>query len=272
MPLLPADLPLDEQTVALTKLLGSSNPHERESEGYRTLAGWISQGVYDDLLVGLGDGMTAGLLTGLGEMGSTTVFRRSWSAKVLADCIVRDNVAHLLTPGQLMVWADKIATWLLREQDLRGVIDGHGNARAVAHGAEAIGALALSRYVGGPELGALLDVIAERLLIPTSLRFVAGEQDALARATVAIFSRGLVGISDVEAWSSRLVDGCQTLHPDSTAAGRSWNTQMYLRSLSMRVSLGQDRLPERADLALVLVSALRRTNPDLRTVPEQRNR
>ena len=42
-------------------------PELRDGIAYPVLATWVDRGVYDDLLVGLGDGMVAGLAVGLGE-------------------------------------------------------------------------------------------------------------------------------------------------------------------------------------------------------------
>ncbi len=58
-------------------MLGSPDPEQRDGIAYPALATWIDRGVYDDLLVGLGDGMAAGLTVGLGEDGTDSVFRRS---------------------------------------------------------------------------------------------------------------------------------------------------------------------------------------------------
>jgi hypothetical protein len=88
----PTDRPLSDLTAELTTMLGSVDPVERDEIAYPILATWISEGVYDDLLAGLGDGMTAGLTQGLGESGTDSVFRRSFSALVLAECVERDNV------------------------------------------------------------------------------------------------------------------------------------------------------------------------------------
>ena len=57
----PADRPLDDLTAELTTMLGSTRPEVRDGTAYPALATWIDRGVYDDLLVGLGDGMVAGL-------------------------------------------------------------------------------------------------------------------------------------------------------------------------------------------------------------------
>ncbi|HEX5770541.1 MAG TPA: DUF2785 domain-containing protein, partial [Nocardioidaceae bacterium] len=75
----PGDRPLAELTSELTAMLGDPDPSIRDGIAYPTITTWILDGVYDELLEGLGDGMAAGLAVGLGEDGTDTVFRRSFS-------------------------------------------------------------------------------------------------------------------------------------------------------------------------------------------------
>ena len=46
----PSDRSLVELTTELTVMLGDTDPHVRDGLAYPTLATWIAQGVYDDLL------------------------------------------------------------------------------------------------------------------------------------------------------------------------------------------------------------------------------
>ena len=135
----PSDRPLDDLTAELTRMLGDTDPETRDGTAYPTLATWVERGVYDDLLSGLGDGMAAGLGVGLGERDTDSVFRRSFSALVLGECIGRDNQRPLVVGSKVLEWGDRVATWLLRERDLRGFVPGKGWAHAVAHGADALG-------------------------------------------------------------------------------------------------------------------------------------
>ena len=114
---------------------------------------------------------------------------------VLAECIERDNSRPLVLGGKVLQWGDAIATWMLREQDLRGYVDGKGWAHAVAHGADALGALAASPHLGHAELTVVLDVVADRLLLPVERPFVHGEPDRLVGTTMAVLRRG-VGAAD----------------------------------------------------------------------------
>src|SRR3954453_10603189 len=118
----PVDRPLPALPAGLTTMLGSTESVERDEIAYPILATWIGEGVYDDLLAGLGDGMAAGLTQALGEAGTDSVFRRSFSALVLAECVVRDTEQSLLPPARLLEWGDRVSGWLVRERDVRGFV------------------------------------------------------------------------------------------------------------------------------------------------------
>ena len=266
----PSDRPLDELTAELTRMLGDPDPEMREHIAVPTLLTWARRGVYDDLLAGLGDGMAAGLRVGpvgTDRTGSPddTVFRRSWSAVVLAACVDRDNERSLLPGGKILEWGDRLATWLLRERDLRDFVPGHGSARAVAHGADALGVLARSAHLGRPELTVLLDVVADRVLARTEIAFGLHESDRLAGATVAVLRRNVLPLGVLEPWVARVAGAAAW--PDDAGEGAAWavpaNAQSFLRSLHLQLALGPVQPEVRSDLLLVLIEALRRTNRDL---------
>lgn len=259
----PEDRPLDDLTAELTRMLGSPDPALRDGTAYPTLATWIDRGVYDDLLSGLGDGMALGLQVGLGETDSDSVFRRSFSVLVLGECIARDNARPLMPGGKILEWGDRIATWLLRERDLRGFVPGKGWAHAVAHGADALGTLAESPHLSTNELTVVLDVIADRLVLPVERLFSAGEPDRLALATMKVLRRNRVPLQVLEPWIARLGAAAATRSPhedrDPFLAGG--NAEAFLRSLYLQLSLGPQPPDVRSDLLLVVVDMLKATNP-----------
>ncbi len=257
----PTDRPLADLTAELTTLLGSTDPVERDEIAYPILATWIGEGVYDDLLAGLGDGMTTGLTQGLGESGTDSVFRRSFSALVLAECIERDNAESLLPPTKILDWGDRVAGWLVRERDVRGFVPDRGWAHAVAHGADAVSRLADSPHLGMTELTVLLDVIADRVLQETSAPLTSGEPDRLAMATMSVLRRRLVPLRIIEPWLARITTAATV----SGATGRdpyvlTANPEAFLRALHIQVAFAPEPVDVRADLLLELVDALRTTN------------
>lgn len=265
----PTDRPLADLTAELTTMLGSPDPVERDEIAYPILATWISEGVYDDLLVGLGDGMATGLTQGLGESGTDSVFRRSFSVLVLAECIERDNTASRLPPAKLLEWGDRVTGWLVRERDVRGYVPGKGWAHTIAHGADAIAVLADSHHLGLTELTVLLDVLADVL---TDVRtdaeagpsdvLVHGEPDRLALATMHILRRRVVPLKIVEPWLARIrAAAMPTDEPGVDPFARRANPEAFLRALHLQVALAPEPVDVRADLLLELVSTLKATNP-----------
>ena len=286
----PSDRPLDDLTADLTRMLGSPDPGERDGTAYPTLTTWIRRGVYDDLLPGLGDGMAAGLRVGLGGPEDDSVFRRAFSVRVLTECVHRDNDRALVPRDTVFAWGDRIATWYLRELDVRAHVAGKGWAHAVAHGADAIGALAGSPHFVAPELTVLLDVLADRVLLPVDGVFCHGELDRMARATLAVLRRDVLPLSVLEPWVRRLAAAATATFPsgalplqdpdenhgenpgedpgadpgvDRTGDDpftRTGHPEAFLRALHLQLALAGAAPAVRHDLLLVLVDALRATN------------
>lgn len=257
----PEQRPLDDLTAELTSMLGAPEPAVRDGLAYPALATWVGRGVYDDLLSGLGDGMAAGLENGLGETGTDSVFRRSFSALVLGDCIARDNLVGRLPTDTILDWGDRLAAWFLREQDTRGYVPGCGWAHAIAHGADALASLAGSPHLTAPELTVVLDVVADRVLQPGD-RIVSGEVDRMAHTTMAVLRRDLVPLTVLEPWVARILNGATArVTDDRDPFTVTTNPEAFLRALHLQVALAPAPPEVRADLLLVLVEALRASNP-----------
>lgn len=269
----PSDRQLDDLTAELTTMLGSPDPELRDGTAYPALSTWIERGVYDDLLPGLGDGMAAGLLVGLGERDTDSVFRRSFSVLALAECLARDNEQNLLPSARIFGWGDRIASWYLRERDTRGFVPGKGWAHTIAHGADAIGVMAQSTHFAANELTVLLDVLADRLLMQDSDLLLAGETDRMAAATMQILRRNVVSLKVLEPWVVRIAQGGNPfgssgdLDPYEVAG----NAQAFLRSLHLQLTLAGNPPQVRPDLILVLVDALKATNFPFLSLPDTRS-
>lgn len=260
----PVEHKITDLTAELTEMLGSPDPYLRDELAFELLSTWINSGIYDDLLPGLGDGIATGLMTGLGERDTDSVFRRSYSALILAECVDRDTQRALVAPTKVLYWADRIATWFIAERDLRGFVPDKGWAHAVAHGADAIGTLARSRHIRAAELAVLLEVLGERATRPTDTVWTGGEGDKLALATIAILHRGLVTLDQVEEWLAEVTATALAEEPASLSGPGSaarTNTIGFLRALYLHLSLGRNQPPGRTDVLLTVVERLRTAQP-----------
>jgi Protein of unknown function (DUF2785) len=269
--------PLHDLTAEVVGMLGDPDPYVRDGISLSVLTAWITEGVYDNLLAALGDGLVGGLRVGIGSAGDDTVFRRSYSALALASVIARDNEAHVLPRQTVLAWADRAVSWLMGERDLRGWVPDHGWAFALGHGADLFAHLFASRHLGRDELSVLIEVVADRLLQPTTYVLQHGEPDRLAFATMSLLHRDLVAIDVLERWLDRLaaVFTWQTPpRPDQAGYPVYVNAAAYVRALHTQLLLGvrhtpaQDgstspvSVPEvRADLVIALQRAVRASAP-----------
>ena len=106
----------------------------------------------------------------------------------------------------------------------------------------------------------VLDVIADRLALPTDAVFTAGEPDRMAAATMAVLRRNLVPLRVVEPWVARIAGtALQRTPPDADPHLSRGNAQAFLRALYLQLSLAPAPPEVRSDLLLVLVD-LRQTN------------
>jgi Protein of unknown function (DUF2785) len=257
----PEGYALDDLAIQLTTMLGDTNPEIRDGIAYPVLATWITRGVFDPLLAGLGDGMVAGLTVGLGESGTDSVFRRSFSALILAECVRRDNQQGLVPPETMLSWGDAVSSWIVRERDLRGFVPEKGWAHAIAHGADALRFIAQCLYFGVNELTVILDVIGDRVLSPVEAVWVDGEVDRFASATLALWSRDVVPTKVIIPWINRIAAAC-TVRDDGESSPflRTAHPEGFLRALFLQVEFHKDT-PQREVLLPILRQALRDANP-----------
>jgi hypothetical protein len=207
------------------------------------------------------------------------VFRRSFTALTLAEVIHRDNAEFLVHDEVVMRWGDRLATWMLRERDLRGYVADCGWAHAVAHGADAIGALARSRHCDAGVLRALLDVLADRIVKDTPYRWVHEEHDRVAHAVMTVLHRNMLTGDELERWL-KPVAAMASQQPLMHETLPEWptpsvfNARGVLHVLLSQLAIGVKGFPipgddelfgrpieARADLLLLLNEAVRASQP-----------
>ena len=177
-------------TAELTTMLGSTDPVERDETAYPMLATWVSAGCTTTCCPGWATAWPPGSPVGLGERDTDSVFRRSFSALVLGECIDRDNQSPCCRPAKMLEWGDRVAGWLLRERDVRGFVPGQGLGarrrprRRRGRRARRVAALRPQRADGAARRDRRPGAAAE-----TPAPLTSGEPDRLALATMAVLRR-----------------------------------------------------------------------------------
>jgi hypothetical protein len=104
------------------------------------------------------------LFHGIGESGTDSVFTRSFSALVIAAIIEYDNVKPQLDKNKVQDTVEKVSEYMIAEKDTRGFIEGKGWAHSIAHGADALEALAKHPEINHECITKILTAIEHSLL------------------------------------------------------------------------------------------------------------
>jgi Protein of unknown function (DUF2785) len=200
----------------LSGYLGSNDPELRDDLAYTITAVWIkhqSEISADDLNTLL-DEWRANLRLGIGETGTDSVLKRSFSALCLASLAERDLKAPFLTEERYRDLLSAALVYLKDERDLRGFDPTLGWIHATAHTADLLSALAGNRFFRSDDQARLLDAIAARLSSAHEI-FAYGEQDRLALAAATIARRNDFYSAAFDRWLAALDAADQRVWKDS---------------------------------------------------------
>jgi hypothetical protein len=143
-----------------------------------------------------------------------------------------------------------------------------GGLPAIAHGADAIGALARARLLREDDLVALLGVVTDRLLAPTPFVLRDQEDEQLGRAAALVLCRVELSRSSATAWLEPVADAFRAGEPGPTPPWVS-NTLRTLRVIYVIVERGfqqrgtSDRYcaPHREEITSALAAVLQLASP-----------
>lgn len=227
---------LPRELAALVDDLRSPDPAVRDEGGYGTLARLAGEGALDAHLVALGD-------RGVALLGDDAVQARSFGALLLALVVDRDNGTGAASPDAVRRWAGAVPAWYAGEPDTRGWDPALGWLHAVAHGADAVGALAGSPHLGPADLAGLLDLLVDRAMAATSLRWEQGEDDRVALAAMTVLRRDLLDEADVRRCTDRLAGAWRDAAPGPVTAPVD-NAVRLARALHLQLVLGVRSEPD----------------------------
>ncbi|MGE5592023.1 MAG: DUF2785 domain-containing protein, partial [Bacillota bacterium] len=158
--------PESPQSLApeLESYLGSPDPELRDDLAYMILGTWIERGhLSTEYMRQLTDRMLANLERGLGEPESDGVFRRSFSALILTELVLKDAEGPFWSPEEARRVMEGALSYLRQERDLRGYVPGKGWAHSVAHTADLLRALAANPRLERAHLEQLMEAIGRKV-------------------------------------------------------------------------------------------------------------
>jgi hypothetical protein len=201
----PAGEPLPALVQELSGFLASPDPELRDDIGYSGLVAWIYRQrlVPPDSCRTLMADWQRNLTVGIGERGTDSVFRRSFSALALGIVAILDNEAPFLTKADFDSLLASALTYLNAERDIRGFEESHGWMHSVAHTADLLKFLARSRYLDQAQQGIILQAVIDKLGLVDEV-LTHGEDERLARAVLSIAARSDLDETAFARWATGL--------------------------------------------------------------------
>jgi hypothetical protein len=245
----------------LSGLLGSTDPELRDNLAYSILSVWIvDRGkLSQPELLSLFDEWRANLRSGLGESGTDSVFKRSFSALCLASLAEYDLKATFLGAARYRELLADAMAYIKEERDLRGYDENKGWIHATAHTADLLKYLAGNALFTKNDQQAVLSAIAEKLSSVSEV-YTQREQDRLAQVVVAIIKRADFDVASFNAWIERLKQDDRAVWskrpPALAALARYQNRAYMLMALLARLSM-ENLSPASAGARDTLISVLR---------------
>lgn len=135
---------IDEYSMVqqVVDLLSSTDPELRDKLAYRILNNWLLEKklLPDEQLVKLLDNAISHnmLFNRIGEVGTDSIFLRSFSSLLIALLLIRDNRDQYLTENKVHKIMNTLITYCKSEKDYRGYVEGKGWAHAAAHISDAL--------------------------------------------------------------------------------------------------------------------------------------
>jgi len=188
----------------LTGFLASPDPDVRDGIGYEVLDAWISRPPV--LAPPALRALASTLMTNLApphDAAPDAVFRRSFSALVLASITARDLETPFLSPDELGAMVAAARRYAAIEADLRGHVGAQGWAHASAHTADWLDRLARHPGLVRGDAIAILAAVGDLAVRRHGHNLHHGEDSRLAAPVMSLLRRDLIDRDALAPW----VDG-----------------------------------------------------------------
>lgn len=157
-----------ELALEMMDSIGALDPELRDKLIYTTFYHWIVESRFttDQLKQLLNISISSShLFYRLGEEHGDGVFKRTFSVLIVALIIYKHRSDKFLSKQELEEVRHKVVDYMMREEDLRGYVEGKGWAHASAHTADALDELALCDCFSKNNVEEILDSIKAKVCI-----------------------------------------------------------------------------------------------------------
>lgn len=231
---------IDALAHELSGMLGLPDPELRDELAYSILTTWIyrKNGLSPETLLSLTDEWRTNLKSGLGESGTNSVLKRSFSALMLSSMARREVKAPFMGADRYHSLVAEAVSYLQAERDLRGYDAQLHWIHATAHTADLLAAMAQSPLLTNDEAARILQSIDTRFTTAPQV-YTQGEQDRLAVAVVKVIERKDFDEATFQPWLGHIEaedrDVWTATTPESLA--RYQNHNYFLQALTVRISI-----------------------------------
>ncbi len=177
------------------------------------------------------------LFFGIGESGTDSVFTRSFSSLVIAVIIECDIEKKAVNPDLVLHVANKVIHYMMEEKDTRGFVDGKGWAHAIAHGADALDALAKHPLLKKEDISRILHAVQHSLL--RKVDYLDEEEERLAKI-IASLIKHQDAEADIRVWIEELTGTVETQMDENKGSLDAYHVQRtvknYLKSVYVNLN------------------------------------
>ena len=134
------------------------------------------------------------------EVEEDSVFNRAFTALIVrVITYYHNNIEAFLTEEEITRTLTDIIKYIRTEKDTRGYVEHKGWAHSIAHGADALMALALCNTLNGEHLQDILEVIKEKVCISSSV-YIHMESERLVTAVINVIGRDILSEEEIIKW------------------------------------------------------------------------
>lgn len=170
----------------------------------------------------------------IGEEGTDSVFTRSFSVLVVAAIIEYDVVRLQLDEHKIEQTVKKVVKYMSAEKDTRGFVEGKGWAHAIAHGADALDALAKHSKLTKENRAEILYAIEHSLL--RQVDYLDEEEERLAMIISSLLKHQDAE-KEIQLWIEKIMEIVETELQEYQGLIEAYHTQRTVKNFLKSVYL-----------------------------------